>query len=98
MLPRPFQGAIIEPKPMAAAISVVDMLRGCFGSERIRYIIASKAAVDILPVGSSISDAKPIHFTSDFHEVEWKPVAKRGRLPGITPNPRLRRILYMERG
>ncbi len=74
------------------------MLGGFFRSERIRYIIASKAPVDILAVGSYIGDAKPIDFTADFHEVEWKPVAKRGRLPGITPNPRLRRILYMERG
>jgi len=31
--------------------------------------------------------------TADLHEVEGKPIAKRGRIPGITPNPRLRRIM-----
>jgi hypothetical protein len=55
---------------MAAAILVVDMLRGFLGRERIRHFIASKAPVDILAVGSYISDAKPIDFTADFHEVE----------------------------
>jgi hypothetical protein len=55
---------------MAAAILVVDMLRGFWGRERIRHFIASKAPVDILAVGSYISDAKPIDFTADFHEVE----------------------------
>jgi len=55
---------------MAAAISVVDMLGGFFGPERIRHSIASKAPVDILSAGSSISDAKAIDFTADFHEVE----------------------------
>ena len=37
--------------------------------------------------------AKPIDFTADLHEVEGKPIAKRGRIPGITPNPRLKRVL-----
>jgi nicotinate phosphoribosyltransferase len=72
---------------------VVDMLRGFSDPERIGYFIASKAPVRILAGGSYISDAKPIDFTADLSEVEGKPVAKRGRLPGITPNPRLRRIL-----
>lgn len=46
------------------------MLGGFFGRERISRSIASKAAVDILAVGSSIGDAKPIDFTADFHEEE----------------------------
>jgi nicotinate phosphoribosyltransferase len=49
--------------------------------------------VDYFGVGSHISDAKPIDFTADLHDVEGKPIAKRGRIPGITPNPRLKRIL-----
>jgi nicotinate phosphoribosyltransferase len=36
--------------------------------------------------------ARPIDFTADLHEVDGKPIAKRGRIPGITPNPRLRRV------
>ena len=61
--------------------------------ERIAYFIESGAPVDGFGVGSYISGAKPIDFTADLHEVEGKPIAKRGRIPGITPNPRLKRIL-----
>ena len=31
--------------------------------------------------------------TMDIKMVDGKPVAKRGRLPGIVPNPRLERVL-----
>ena len=55
---------------MAAAIFVVDMLWGFLGPERIRHFIVSKAPVDIVAVGSYISDAKPIDFTADLREVE----------------------------
>jgi nicotinate phosphoribosyltransferase len=60
---------------------------------RIRYFMDEGAPVDIFAVGSYISDAKPIDFTADLHEVDGKPIAKRGRMPGITPNPRLKRVL-----
>jgi len=53
---------------MAAAILVVDMLRGFLDPERIGYFIASKAPVDILAGGSYISNAKPIDFTADLRE------------------------------
>jgi nicotinate phosphoribosyltransferase len=61
--------------------------------ERIRYFKERGAPVDGYGVGSYISSAKPIDFTADLHEVDGKPIAKRGRTPGITPNPRLKRIL-----
>ena len=61
--------------------------------ERITYFIDSGAPVDGFGIGSYISGAKPIDFTADLHEVEGKPIAKRGRIPGITPNPRLKRIM-----
>jgi len=66
---------------------------GGLDPERIRYFIESGAPVDTFAVGSYISDTKPIDFTADLHEVEGKPIAKRGRLPGITPNPRLKRVM-----
>jgi nicotinate phosphoribosyltransferase len=69
------------------------MVSGGLGPERIRYFIESGAPVDAFGVGSYISGAKPIDFTADLHEVEGKPIAKRGRIPGITPNPRLKRIM-----
>jgi nicotinate phosphoribosyltransferase len=69
------------------------VVSGGLDPERIKYFIAEQAPVDIFAVGSYISDAKPIDFTADLHEVNGKPIAKRGRMPGITPNPRLRRVL-----
>ena len=66
---------------------------GGLDPERIRYFIESGAPVDGFGVGSYISGAKPIDFTADLHEIEGRPVAKRGRIPGITHNPRLRRIM-----
>jgi nicotinate phosphoribosyltransferase len=69
------------------------VVSGGLDPERIRHFIAEGAPVDIFAVGSYISDAKPIDFTADLHEVEGKPIAKRGRMPGITPNPRLRRVM-----
>jgi len=66
---------------------------GGLGPERIRYFIDEGAPVDIFAVGSYISDAKPIDFTADLHEVGGKPIAKRGRMPGITLNPRLKRVM-----
>ncbi|MAF85813.1 MAG: hypothetical protein CL875_04975 [Dehalococcoidales bacterium] len=61
--------------------------------ERIAYLVDNGAPVDAFGVGSYISGAKPIDFTADLHEVEGKPIAKLGRIPGITPNPRLKRIM-----
>jgi len=61
--------------------------------ERITYLVDNEAPVDAFGVGSYISGAKPIDFTADLHAVEGKPIAKRGRIPEITPNPRLKRIM-----
>ena len=61
--------------------------------ERIKQFVDEGAPVDGFGVGSYITGAKPIDFTADLHEIEGKPIAKRGRIPGITPNPRLKRIM-----
>jgi nicotinate phosphoribosyltransferase len=66
---------------------------GGFDPERIKHFIESGAPVDGFGVGSYISGASPIDFTADLHEVAGRPVAKRGRIPGITANPRLKRVL-----
>jgi len=66
---------------------------GGIDPERIIYFRENGAPVDGFGVGSYISGAKPIDFTADLHEVDGRPVAKRGRIPGITPNPRLKRII-----
>jgi nicotinate phosphoribosyltransferase len=60
--------------------------------ERIRQFVAQGAPVDGFGVGSAISGAPPIDFTADIKAVEGKPLAKRGRIPGLTPNPRLKEV------
>jgi nicotinate phosphoribosyltransferase len=65
---------------------------GGIDPERIIYFKEKGAPVDGFGVGSYISGARPIDFTADLHEVNGKPIAKRGRMPGITPNPRLKRV------
>ncbi len=43
-------------------------------------------------MGSYISGAAPIDFTADIKEIDGRPIAKRGRIPGRTPSPRLRPV------
>ena len=52
----------------------------------------SAAGADAFGVGSFISGAPAIDMTMDLKEVNGQPVAKRGRIPGITPNPRLQKM------
>lgn len=58
-----------------------------------RIALLSQAGVDAFGVGSYISGASPIDMTMDLKEVEGRPVAKRGRIPGLRPNPRLKKVL-----
>jgi nicotinate phosphoribosyltransferase len=60
--------------------------------ERIRHFLAEGAPVDGFGVGSAISSTPPIDFTADIKEVAGRPLAKRGRIPGLTPNPRLEEV------
>ena len=53
----------------------------------------AEAGADAFGVGSYISSAPPIDMTMDLKEVNGQPRAKRGRVPGRTPNPRLVPIL-----
>lgn len=68
-------------------------ISGGMTPDSIKHFVNSGAPVDTFAVGSYISGAKPIDFTADIHEVDGKPIAKRGRTPGITANPRLQRVL-----
>jgi len=61
--------------------------------QRITGFLESGAPVDGFGVGSYIAGAAPIDFTADIHQVDGKPIAKRGRTPGITVNPRLKRVI-----
>jgi len=59
--------------------------------ERISTL--NKEPVDTFGVGSYISDVSPIDMTLDIKEVEGKPIAKRGRIPGKIENLKLKRIM-----
>ncbi|HEY8818682.1 MAG TPA: hypothetical protein VIM25_07675, partial [Candidatus Limnocylindrales bacterium] len=60
--------------------------------DRIRYFKEAGAPVDSYAVGSYISGATPLDFTGDIKEIEGKPIAKRGRIPGLTDSPRLQNV------
>ena len=65
---------------------------GGLDPDRIRYFKEAGAPVDSYAVGSYISGATPIDFTGDIKEVDGRPIAKRGRIPGVTESPRLKRV------
>jgi nicotinate phosphoribosyltransferase len=68
------------------------IVSGGMTPDRIRYFREAGAPVDSYAVGSFISGASPIDFTGDLKEIDGVPIAKRGRIPGITESPRLRRV------
>jgi len=78
---------------LAGFKNVKIFISGGIDAEQIKKFVEEKAPADGFGVGSYITSAKPIDFTADLHEIEGKPIAKRGRIPGITPNPRLKRIM-----
>ncbi len=59
--------------------------------ERMPALI--EAGVDAFGVGSFISRAPAIDMTMDLKEIDGKPIAKRGRIPGLTATARLQRYL-----
>jgi len=57
-----------------------------------RITLLAEAGADIFGVGSFISGAPAIDMTMDLKEVNGRPIAKRGRIPGIVQNDRLRKV------
>ena len=68
------------------------IVSGGLTPDRIRTFKEAEAPVDSYAVGSYISGATPIDFTGDLKEIDGQPIAKRGRIPGLTPNTRLQRV------
>jgi nicotinate phosphoribosyltransferase len=66
---------------------------GGLDAERVRKFVAAGAPVDSFGVGMAIAAAPPIGFTADIKRVDGELRAKRGRIPGVTVNPRLRRVV-----
>ena len=65
---------------------------GGIDAGRIRYYVEAGAPVDAFGVGSAISAAPAVDYTMDLKEVDGRPVAKLGRVPGISENPRLKPV------
>jgi len=59
--------------------------------ERIK--ILNDAGADVYGVGSYITHGTPRDMTMDLKMVDGRPIAKRGRLPGLVNNPKLERVL-----
>ena len=59
------------------------------GIDDERLPALAEAGADAFGVGSYISRASAIDMTMDIKEVAGKPIAKRGRIPGISENARL---------
>ncbi|SVA60151.1 uncharacterized protein METZ01_LOCUS113005, partial [marine metagenome] len=66
---------------------------GGFTPEKIKEFQEANAPVNGYLIGSYISSAVPKEFRADILEIEDKPVAKRGRVPGRLDGNRLDRIL-----
>ena len=75
---------------MAGFGHVQIIASGGLNPERIRALSAAGAAS--FGVGSYISDAAPIDMTMDLKVIDGRPIAKRGRLPGVLASPRLHRV------
>jgi len=68
------------------------VVSGGLDADRIGVFKEAGAPVDSFAVGSAISKASPIDFTGDLKEIDGRPIAKRGRIPGRTVSPRLERV------
>jgi nicotinate phosphoribosyltransferase len=68
------------------------VVSGGLNPERIQYFKDALAPVDSFAVGSYISGATPIDFTGDIKAIDGRPIAKRGRIPGLTASDRLKQI------
>ena len=68
------------------------MVSGGITPDSIRQMVELETPVDHFGIGSYIAAAAPNPFRSDIHEIDGRPVARRGRIPGLTPNPHLDRV------
>lgn len=67
------------------------LVSGGLSPERVALL--AEAGADVFGVGSFISRAPAIDMTMDIKELDGRPVAKRGRIPGRVDSPRLTKLL-----
>ena len=61
--------------------------------DRITEFVETETPVNVFVVGQYIAGASPVQMTGDIKEIDGSPIAKRGRVPGVTDNLRLVRVL-----
>lgn len=61
--------------------------------DSIRNFVEEGAPVNGFSVDEAIGGAPPLGFSAEIHEIDGAPIARRGRMPGITPSPRLDRVM-----
>ena len=76
----------------AGYAKVKIFVSGGLDPDRLRLFTEAGCLVDGFGVGSAISGASPINFTADIKGLDGRPVAKRGRIPGIIKNSRLEKV------
>ena len=69
------------------------MVTGGFTPDRIREFVAAEAQVNIFGVGAYVATASSNTFSAEIQEIDGRPFARRGRIPGVTANPRLDRVI-----
>jgi nicotinate phosphoribosyltransferase len=79
---------------LAGHSHVQIFVSGGLSVERLRQFRESGVPIAGFGVGTAISSAPPNDFTADIKAIAGHPVAKRGRIPGITPNPELHRVSW----
>ena len=77
-----------------AGFNHVDIyVSGGLTPERITEFVETETPVNVFVVGQYIAGASPVQITCDIKEIDGSPAAKRGRIPGVTDNQRLVRVL-----
>lgn len=66
---------------------------GGLNPDQIRNFRKAGSPIGGYMVGSYISSADPNNFTADIREIEGRPVARKGRMPGRLDGPRLDRVI-----
>ena len=69
------------------------MVTGGFTPNRVREFVAAEVRVNIFGVGAYIATAPANTFSTEIQEIDGRPFARRGRIPGVTANPRLDRVI-----
>ena len=77
-----------------AGFQHVDIsISGGLTPAKIKGFVDAKTPIQSFGVGSYIASANSNPFNADIHEIDGRPVARRGKIPGITQNTRLDRII-----